>query len=190
MPVRYRGGVDPRGGLVTAALYPCEITHVRARPVRRAFRYRSYLWLVDLDDLPRVPLALRPFAGFRSRDHPGDPASSIRANVDAYLARQGISLPGGRVLMLGHAAVLGYVFNPLTLRLSVTLHTGGRALLAASVTGKRRTYTPRRLLGCALHHPWVTAQVTALIHWQGIRIAARRLPIIPRPARHAQEGAR
>jgi uncharacterized protein len=241
---------------VSAALYPCQITHVRARPVRRSFRYRSYLWLVDLDDLPRVPLALRPFARFRSRDHLGDPASPIRANVDACLARQGISLAGGRVLMLGHAAVLGYVFNPLTvfwchhadgtlaaviaevhntygqrhayllhpdgrgraeadkdfyvspflpvagryrlhlpepaatLRLSVTLRIDGRTVLAASVTGNRRTYTPRRLLGCAFRHPWVTAQVTALIRWQGIRLAARRLPIIPRPAHHAQEGAR
>ena len=135
---------------MTAALYPCEITHARARPVRRTFRYHSYLWLVDLDDLPQVPLALRPLARIRSRDHLGDPASSIRANVDACLARQGISLAGGRVLMLGHAAVLG----------------------------------------CALRHPWVTAQVTALIRWQGIRLAARRLPITPRPARHAQEGAR
>jgi DUF1365 family protein len=239
---------------VTAALYPCEITHVRAHPIRRAFRYRSYLWLVDLGDLPRVPLALRPFARFRSRDHLGDPACSIRANVDAYLARQGISLAGGRVLMLGHARVLGYVFNPLTvfwchhadgtlaaviaevhntygqrhayllhpddrgraeagkdfyvspflpvagryrlhlpepagiLRLGVTLHLDGRTVLAASVTGTRRVYTPWRLLGCALRYPWVTAQVTALIHWQGIRLAARRLPVFPRPAHYAQEG--
>ena len=90
---------------MTAALYPCEITHVRAHPVRRTFRYRGYLWLVDLDDLPRAPLALRPFARFRAGDHLGDPASPIRANVDAYLARHGISLAGGRVLMLGHEAV-------------------------------------------------------------------------------------
>jgi hypothetical protein len=239
---------------VTAALYPCEITHVRAHPVRRGFRYRGYLWLVDLDDLPRVPLALRPFARFRAGDHLGDPASPLRANVDAYLIRHGISLAGGRVLMLGHAAALGYVFNPLTvfwcyradgtlaaviaevhntygqrhvyllhpdrsgraeadkdfyvspflpvaglyrlhlpepggtLRLSVTLHLGGRTVLAASVTGKRRTYTPWRLLGCVLRHPWVTGQVTALIHWQGIRLAARRLPVFPRPAHHAQKG--
>ena len=239
---------------MTAALYPCEITHVRAHPVRRAFRYHSYLWLVDLDDLPRVPIALRPFARFRAGDHLGDPASPVRANVDAYLARHGISLAGGRVLMLGHAAALGYVFNPLTvfwchradgtvaaviaevhntygqrhvyllhpdrsgraeadkdfyvspflpvagryrlhlpepggtLRLSVTLHLGGRTVLAASVTGKRRAYTPWRLLGCALRHPWVTGQVTALIHWQGIRLAARRLPVFPRPAHYAQEG--
>ena len=240
---------------MTAALYPCEITHVRAHAIRRAFRYRSYLWLIDLDDLPRVPLALRPLARFRSRDHLGDPASPMRANVDAYLARQGIDLAGGQVLMLGHAAVLGYVFNPLTvfwchrpdgtlaaviaevhntygqrhayllhpdgrgraeadkdfyvspflpvagryrlhlpepaatLHLSITLHMGGRTVLAASVTGERRPYTPWRLLGCALRHPWVTAQVTVLIHWQGIRLAARRLPIIPRPAHDPQEGA-
>jgi DUF1365 family protein len=239
---------------VTAALYPCEITHVRAHPIRRAFRYRSYLWLVDLDDLPRVPLPLRPLGRFRSRDHLGDPDAPIRANIDAYLARQGISLDGGRVLMLGHAAVLGYVFNPLTvfwchradgtlaaviaevhntygqrhvylvhpdlrgraeagkdfyvspflpvagryrmhlpepaatLRLSVTLHIDGKTVLAASVTGQHRRYTPWRLLGCAARHPWVTAQVTALIHWQGIRLAARRLPIIPRPAHELQEG--
>ena len=94
---------------MTAALYPCEITHVRARPVRRTFRYRSYLWLVDLDDLPRVPLALRPLAGFRSRDHLGGPASSIRANVDAWLARHGISLAGGQgVVELPAARLRGH----------------------------------------------------------------------------------
>jgi uncharacterized protein len=242
--------------VVTAALYPCKITHVRTRPVRRAFCYRSYLWLVDLDDLPRVPPALRPFARFQARDHLGGSDGSLRAGVDAWLAGQGIDLAGGRVLMLGHARVLGYVFNPLTvfwchrcdgtlaaviaevhntyrqrhayllrpdgggraeavkdfyvspflppqgqyrmrlpepgdaLRLSVTLATGGRPLLAATVTGARRGYSPWRLAGCALRYPWATAQVSALIRWQGIRLAARRLPIFPRPGRYAQEGVR
>jgi uncharacterized protein len=240
---------------VTAALYPCVITHARAHPIRRVFRYCSYLWLIDLDDLPRVPRPLHPFARFQARDHLGGADGSLRAGVDAYLARQGISLAGGRVLMLGHARVFGYVFNPLTvfwchhadgtlaaviaevhntygqrhayllhpdargraeagkdfyvspflpvagryrlhlpepastLRLSVTLHYGGQTVLAASVTGTRRPYTPQRLLGYALRYPWVTAQVSALIRWQGIRLAARRLPIVPRPAPHAQESA-
>ncbi len=60
-------------------------------------------------------------------------------------------------------------------------------MLAASVTGTRRRYTPWRLLGYTLRYPWVTAQVSALIRWQGIRLAARRLPIFPRPAHPAQE---
>jgi uncharacterized protein len=239
---------------VTAALYPCTITHVRALPIRRIFRYRSYLWLVDLDDLPRIPPPLRPLAQFRARDHLAGAGGSIRASVSAYLARHGIDLGSGRVLMLGHARVLGHVFNPLTvfwchhadgtlaaviaevhntyggrhpyllhpdgrgraeadknfyvspflpaagryrlhlpepgssLRLGVTLHLDGQTVLAASVTGKRRTYTPWRLASCALRYPWVTGQVTALIHWQGIRLAVRRLPVFPRPTPHAQEG--
>lgn len=101
--------------MVTAAIYPCQITHVRTRQVRRDFRYRSYLWLVDLDDLPRAAWPLRPFATFRASDHLGAPQASIRANVDGYLARHGIDLAGGRVLMLANARALGYVFNPLTL---------------------------------------------------------------------------
>jgi DUF1365 family protein len=240
--------------VVTAALYACRITHVRGAPVRRTFRYSSYLWLVDLADLPRVPWWLRPLATFPAADHLGDPAAGIRANVAAYLARHGIDLGGGQVLMLGHARVLGHVFNPLTvywchradgslaavlvevhntyrqrhayllrpdacgraeadkdfyvspflppggryrmrlpepgreLGVSVTLDAGGRSLLAATVTGSRRGYTPWRLICCALRYPWVTAQVSTLIRWQGIRIVARRLPVFPRPAHRPQEG--
>ena len=210
----------------------------------------------DVDDLPRIPLPLRPLARFQARDHLGGAGGSLRASVDTYLAQHGIGLAGGRVLMLGHARTLGHVFNPLTvfwchdangglaaviaevhntyggrhtyllhpdshgraaadkdfyvspflpvagtyrlhlpepsgsLRLGVTLHLDGQALLAARVTGKRRAYTPWRLLGCALRHPWVTGQVTALIHWQGIRLAARRLPVFPRPAHRPLEGTR
>lgn len=233
---------------MTAALYPCRITHVRTRPIRRVFRYRSYLWLVDVDKLPRVPPQLRPLAQFRACDHldgGGGAGSSLRSAVDTYLARHGIDLAGGQVLMLGHARVFGHVFNPLTvfwchrgdgslaaviaevhntygqrhayllhpdgsgraeagkdfyvspflpvagryrmhlpqpgnaLRLSVTLHLGDRTVLAATVTGQRRAYTAWRLMGLAVRYPWVTAQVSALIRWQGIRLAARRLPVYP-----------
>ncbi|MEE2038096.1 DUF1365 domain-containing protein [Nocardiopsis sp. CT-R113] len=99
------------------ALYEATVRHVRAEPVRNAFAYRTYYWLVDLDDLPRPPLPLRLLAGFRAADHgpaDGAPARSLRADIDAYLADHGVDLEGGRVLMLAHARVLGHVFNPLT----------------------------------------------------------------------------
>jgi uncharacterized protein len=174
--------------------------------------------------------------------------------VDRYLARHGIDLAGGRVLMLANARVLGHVFNPLTvfwchhrdgtlaavvaevhntygqrhayllhpdpsgraragkdfyvspflpvagqyrmhlpepagsLRLGVTLDVGGRPALSATVTGRRHAYTPGRLAGLALRYPWVTAQVSVLIRWQGIRLLARRHTVIDRPVHHAQEG--
>jgi hypothetical protein len=73
------------------------------------FRYRSYLWLVDLDRLPRIPL----LTVFRGRDHLGDPRRGIRENLDRFLAANGISRPH-TITMLTQARVLGYVFNPLT----------------------------------------------------------------------------
>lgn len=91
------------------------IRHVRRTPIWHEFTYRSYSWLVDLDELPVLPRPLRPFARFRSADHLGAPDRRLRDNVDAYLVGHGIRLHGGRVLMLTNARVLGFVFNPLTL---------------------------------------------------------------------------
>jgi DUF1365 family protein len=90
------------------ALYHCVVRHARVEPLRHSFAHRTYQWLVDLDDLPRH----RVLARFEARDHLGDPAATIRANVDALLAGHG--LRATRVLMLANARVLGYVFNPLS----------------------------------------------------------------------------
>ena len=104
----------PRPLAPGAALYECRITHTRLAPLRNAFTYRTYQWLVDLDHLPRLGPGLRLLAGFHARDHLGDPHLPIRANLDRFLRSQDVDLAGGRVLMLAHARVLGYVFNPLT----------------------------------------------------------------------------
>ncbi|KJS58030.1 DUF1365 domain-containing protein [Streptomyces rubellomurinus] len=105
---------DPLPGPWGAALYECRITHVRTTPLRHAFQHRTYLWLVDLDRLPRLPALLRPLARFRAVDHPGEPGLTTRQNLDRYLAGQGVDLAGGQVLMLAQARSLGHVFNPLT----------------------------------------------------------------------------
>jgi len=97
-----------------AVLYECRITHLRTAPLRNAFTYRTYQWLVDLDHLPRLRPGLRLLAAFEARDHLGDPQRPIRDNLDRFLQARGVSLDGGPVLMLAHARVLGYVFNPLT----------------------------------------------------------------------------
>ncbi|MGW4562094.1 DUF1365 domain-containing protein [Streptomyces sp. NPDC004561] len=97
------------------ALYSCAITHVRTAPRRYALRHRTYLWLVDPDRPPRLPRLLRPLARFDPRDHFTGEQPTVRAGLDAFLAAHGMSLDGGRVLMLAHARVLGHVFNPLTL---------------------------------------------------------------------------
>ncbi len=240
---------------VSPVLYPCAITHVRTTRVRRAFTYRSYLWLTDLDHLPRLPLAIRPLAAFRVEDHLGDRAApSIRSNVEAYLRCHDIDLSGGRVLMLASARVLGYAFNPISvfwcyradgalaavlaevhntfsqrhvyllqpdqrgrseadkefyvspflpvsgryrlrlpepgerLRLAVTLDLDGEPALVAGVRGTRRPVTAWRLLGYSLRFPWASWRVTALIRWQAVKLLARGVPVLPRPAHRPQKG--
>jgi DUF1365 family protein len=94
----------------TASLYEVDIAHVRVDPVRHDVRHRGYLWYVDLDDLPRHGWLAR----FDADDHMGDPAVTLRANVESFLADNGIVPDGGRITMLTGARSLGYAFNPLT----------------------------------------------------------------------------
>ena len=86
------------------ALYDAVVAHSRRAPIRNRFRYRTYYWLVDIDQPPRMPRGLHWLARFDDDDH---------LDVRRMLADQGIV--ADRVLMLAHARTLGYVFNPLTL---------------------------------------------------------------------------
>ncbi|MEU9348459.1 DUF1365 domain-containing protein [Streptomyces sp. NPDC048278] len=97
------------------ALYTCRIAHTRTTPLRYGLRHRTYMWLIDPEHPPRLPLLLRPLARFDPRDHFAGDHPSIRGGLDDFLAGHGMDLDGGRVLMLTHARVFGYVFNPLTL---------------------------------------------------------------------------
>src|SRR4051812_25285288 len=95
--------------------------HHRTTPLVNLFRYRVYMWMVDLDELGELSQRLRLFGHngrglttIRSRDHLGDPQLPIKANVLAYLDAHGVDLDGGRITLLTNARVLGYVFNPLS----------------------------------------------------------------------------
>jgi DUF1365 family protein len=128
--------------VVTApALYECTVRHVRTAPLRHAFAYRTAPWFVDVDELPRD----RWLASFRAADHLGDPSLSIRQNVEAYLAGEGIDLGGGRIRLLTGARAFGYVFNPL----SVYWCHRADGSLAAVIAEVHNTYGGRH---CYLLH--------------------------------------
>lgn len=100
------------------ALYRTRITHLRRSPVHHYFEQSGYNWYVDLDDLPRLPRWLQPFARFEACDHfstPVRPGQTIRQRVDEFLADRGVVLPGGTVTAMFQARVLGYVFNPISI---------------------------------------------------------------------------
>jgi uncharacterized protein len=101
--------------VLTPAIYRTTITHSRQEPVRHSFEYRSYSWYVDVDDLPRLPWWLRPFARFRASDHFSDPVQgTLRERLDTFFTDRDLAVPEGRITALLQARVLGYVFNPLS----------------------------------------------------------------------------
>lgn len=126
-------------------LYRTRVAHGRTERVQHGFAYRHTTWLVDLDDVPVLPRPLRWLARFDARDHLGDPAVTIRDNVDAYLATEGVELDGGRVLMLATPRSFGHAFNPLSV---FWCHdrTGALACVVAEVHntyGERHCYLLR-----------------------------------------------
>jgi uncharacterized protein len=98
------------------ALYRTRITHLRRAPVHHYFEHRGYSWYVDIDNLPRLPRWLRPFARFDAADHfHGQLGDTLRQRVDAFLRSRDIEPVGGPVTALLQARVLGYVYNPLSI---------------------------------------------------------------------------
>jgi uncharacterized protein len=100
----------------TPAIYRTTITHSRHAPLHHSFEYRSYSWYVDVDDLPRLPWWLRPFARFSAADHfANDPQQDgLRDRLRAVFAERDLAAPEGRITALLQARVFGYVFNPLS----------------------------------------------------------------------------
>ena len=99
-----------------SGIYTGVVVHKRLRPRRHWLSYRVFSLLLDLDELPELPLRWlavnRPgLLSFREADH-GD-GGALRPWVAARLAGAGI-VADGPVRLLCYPRMLGYVFNPLT----------------------------------------------------------------------------
>ncbi len=106
-----------------SAIYEGWVSHRRTEPVGHGFRYRVFMPLVDLDELPglfdRIPLwsARRPApARYRRSDYlrgHGDDRTLADAARDLIAERTG-SRPGGPVLLLANPRYWGVGFNPVS----------------------------------------------------------------------------
>jgi uncharacterized protein len=106
--------------MTASALYEGWVAHRRIEPVPHSFRYRVFLPLFDLDELPglldRFPLwsARRPApAWFRRDDYLGDSIPLIEAAREQAYARVR-RRPGGPVRLLANPRYLGAGFNPVS----------------------------------------------------------------------------
>jgi len=104
-----------------SAVYEGTVRHRRFTPVEHAFTYRHAMFLLDLDELPRVldahPLysATRPApARLRRADHLGDPAQPLADCVRDLVMQRGGERPQGPVRLLTTLRTLGHDFNPVS----------------------------------------------------------------------------
>lgn len=81
-------------------------------------------------------------------------------------------------------------FSPPGQELSVTmaLRKDDHTPFTATVRGRRRPATRGAILRAALRHPFMPLVVSALIRYQGIKLWARRLPVVSRPTHAPQKG--
>ncbi|RNL65225.1 DUF1365 family protein [Nocardioides marmoriginsengisoli] len=126
--------VEPVETPAAPRIYRSTITHTRRTPLKNRFSSTAHLWLVDLDALPDHG----PLGRFVARDHLGDPGLTIRQNVEAFLAAEGV-VADGRILMAANARAFGYNFNPI----SVFWCHASTGDLAATVVEVHNTYGDR-----------------------------------------------
>lgn len=125
------------------ALYPIRVTHLQRSPVQHYAEHRTYCWYVDVDELPRLPWWLRPFARFEAADHfDGMPGDSLRQRVERFLARNDVFLGDGRITALLMPRVLGRAFNPLSLFWCHDTSGALRCVIAEvqTIAGERHAY--------------------------------------------------
>ncbi len=92
-----------------SALYTGWVSHLRTAPRRHAFRYRLFMVLLDLNELPEIFRGRwfwgnerQTLATFRRSDHLGDPARSLDSCVRDLVESETRSRPQGRILLLTH----------------------------------------------------------------------------------------
>lgn len=122
---------------LASALYVGAVRHRRLSPRPHAFSYPVYQLLLDLDELPRIEEEVglfrhnaRGWSAVFDDDYLGPSRRPIREKLRDWLAARGIGLGGRRVLLLTHARVLGWAFNPVNYY--YVLGEGGRLDLAVA----------------------------------------------------------
>jgi len=101
----------------------CEgwVSHRRRDDPGHGFRYRVFLTLLDLHELPDLGRELSLFGhnhrrpvSFRDDDHLAASGRGVRADLVETVESAGHEMPDGRVELLTSCRILGYVFNPIS----------------------------------------------------------------------------
>ncbi len=105
-----------------SCLYECTVMHHRLSPREHQFRYRIFMFSLDLDEIDSVAKKVLGFSrnrfnlySFRDKDHLDLGKPTIRENLTAWLDENNYQLPSeSRIQLVTLPRVLGYIFNPVS----------------------------------------------------------------------------
>ena len=246
-----------------SAIYTGHVRHRRFLPIQNAFRYRTFMLYLDLDELPGVFDGARLWsyerlnlACFQRRYFYGNAnvplADAVRRGTTEAIGRE----VSGPIRMLTHVRYWGYCYNPVTFyylfepdgktlgaitaeitntpwgerfayyhdcqkatssksglfrwqfpkafhvspfmpmnvqcdwrfglpgaRLNVHMQNiiEGKKYFDATLTLERQPLTPANLGRVLWHYPVMTTKVVTMIHWQALRLWAKRTPFYEHP---------
>lgn len=135
-----------------SAIYEGWVSHRRTAPMEHAFRYRIFLPLFDLDELPAllddIPLWSargRAPARFRRSDYMGEASVSLADAARDLVSERTGSRPEGPVRLLANPRYWGVGFNPVAFYFlyGKDSDAGARAMIAEVTNtpwGERRSY--------------------------------------------------
>lgn len=104
--------------------------------------------------------------------------------AQAHLLRQEVQKRFHVSPFMGLAMRYAFRVMPPGERVSVAIDgdDGDGRLIAASLSGQRRTLGDGTLLRLLASHPLLTLKVTVAIHWHALRLLAKRIPLWAHPA--------
>lgn len=106
---------------LNSCLYEMDIMHCRVSPKRHRFTHRIFMFYLDLDEIDRLDKSVPLFTAnrrglfqFRDEDHMQCGRPRTKENILAYIARQGVTTPVKRVMLMTNVRTAGYLFNPVS----------------------------------------------------------------------------
>ncbi|WP_417320915.1 DUF1365 domain-containing protein [Emcibacter sp.] len=137
---------------MNSRLYKTVIHHLRYHPVLHEFRYGSYSFLFDLDELAELDRRYRLFSlnrpniiSFHEKDYGSGGETPLAEHVQKLLCQSG-GERAHRIFLLTQPRVWGYVFNPLSVYYCLdTSHRLTAVIYEVSNTfGDRHSYVFRQ----------------------------------------------
>lgn len=111
---------------LNSSLYSCTVIHDRKKPKKNFFRYRIFMFMFDLDELPLLAKRFFIFGynkpnifSFYDKDHfkkkkHQETGNTAKEKLIGYLGAEGITRKPEKVLLLTHPRIFGHVFNPVS----------------------------------------------------------------------------